>query len=346
MIFQTLTLKRFFSWGELLSNLRMMRRARSPLRGYVTTLSFWALIDIGLLDLLSKSSEISLQEFAKNRQLNENILFYICRYLHRAGYLKIQGDRLSLTQSGRRFWNDVFGVFHLFSAYEPLFSSLSRQLMNQASFGKNLYRREDEVALGFSVLGRNFLFKIMARIVEKEGFRSIVDLGCAEAELSRFLCEGDPQMSCLGIDYSAEMIEKGNKRIEDADLKTRVRLMQADMFEIDRLTHDFSSYELVTAIDLFHGYFWEGEEKLLNLFQKLRRVFSRQRFLISEICLPPEKCMKKIAYPYMEHEFFHDLTHQKSFAPGELESLLERAGFRIRKKWNLNKIAGRICLLL
>jgi hypothetical protein len=56
--------------------------------------------------------------------------------------------------------------------------------------------------------------------------------------------------------------------------------------------------------------------------------------------------MRKIAYPYAEHEFFHDLSHQKSFASKELENLLQQAGFKIQKKWMMNKIAGRICLLL
>lgn len=323
-----------------------MKKARSPLRGYVTTICFWALMNEGLLNELESGTSISLNQFADKQQLNEKILFYICQYLHRIGYLSLNNDRIKLTSKGLSFWRDVYGVFHLFSAYEPLFSSLSAQLHNKVTFGNNLLRREDEVALGFAELGHAFLFKLMACIIEKEGFHSIVDLGCAEVELSAFLCQRGPQYRCLGIDHSPAVIAKAKQRISRMDLDDRIQVIQGDIFEIDKLRYDFSPYQLVTAIDLFHAYFPEGEEKLIELFKKLRMVFSRHSFLFSEICLPPHKQMKRIAYPYAEHELFHDLTWQKSFARDELVSLLERAGFQIKKQWNFNKLAGRICLLL
>jgi ubiquinone/menaquinone biosynthesis C-methylase UbiE len=341
---QLTSLKRFFSWRELLSNVRALKRARAPLRGYVTTVCFWALMEIGFLDPLAEGA-VSRKEFAESRRLNEEILFFVCRYLQRSRYLDMKGDSVAWTPKGLRFWREAFGVFHLFHAYEPLFSSLAIQLRNQAAFGKDLFRREEEVAAGFAELGKSFLFKIMLGIIQREGFRRVVDLGCAEVELSSFLCERNPEIRCLGIDHSPEMIEGAREKIGRLGLGSQIDLVLADMFEIEKAGRDFSDYDVVTAIDLFHGYFWEGEEKLFRLFEKLGRFFRRQHFLISEICLPPMKAMAKIAYPYVEHELFHDLTRQRSFQAGELESLLARSGFVIQKKWNFDKIAARICLL-
>jgi ubiquinone/menaquinone biosynthesis C-methylase UbiE len=346
LVKQLFTLKKFFPLRELLSNASSMKKARSPIRGYLTTLCFWALMDIGLLDHLSKGSKISYREFAQSHQLNPNILLYICRYLSRNNYLKIHQDKITLSSKGHKFWHDVYGVFHLFYAYEPLFTSLSLQLKNESSFGKELSRRENEVAIGFAELGKSFMFKLMQGIIEEHKFKKIVELGCAQAELSIFLCEKNTEIECLGIDYSPEVIESAQKRVENLNLNSRIKLILADIFQIDKVTDDFSSYDLVTAIDLFHGYFWEGPENLISLFKKLKRSFPQSQFLISEICLPPHRQMRKIAYPYAEHEFFHDLSHQKSFASKELENLLQQAGFKIQKKWMMNKIAGRICLLL
>ena len=346
MLKQALSLKKFFSWPELISNAAAMKKARSPIRGYLTTICFWALMDIGVLNHLSKGSKLSLKDFAQTHSLNENILLFICRYLSRNHYMKIHDDNVELTSKGLKFWRDVYGVFHLFFAYEPLFSSLSLQLKNKATFSKEVFRRENEVALGFSELGKSFMFKIMRGIIQDYGFKSMIELGCGEAELSAFLCERDPSIQCLGIDHSPEVIHKAKERAKRLNLDSRIQFLLADIFEIDKIQQDFSSYELVTAIDLFHGYFWEGPKKLILCFKKLKAVFDRSQFLISEICLPPHNAMKRIAYPYVEHELFHDLSHQKTFAPGELEHLFEQAGFQIKKKWVFNKIAGRICLLL
>jgi trans-aconitate methyltransferase len=342
---QIFSLKSHFTWREILGNARAMRKARGPLRGYVTTLCFWALMEAGMLDALAGGEGLSCKEFAEARRLNPEILDDIVRYLHRMRYLKMDGDRASFSKKGRKFWSDVQGVFRLFYAYEPLFSSLGAQLRGEAAFQKDLFRHEAEVAQGFAELARHFMFPILQRIIAREGFHSLVDLGCAEIELSSYLCEHDAAMRCLGIDSSPEVLADAQRKIERMKLGARVHVLWADIFELDRVKEDFSEYELVTAVDLFHGYFLEGEERLLSLFQKMRKVFPQQRFLFSEICLPTHSAMRRVAYPYTEHELFHDLTRQKSFAAGQLEGLLKRSGYQIDKQWNYNQIAGRICLL-
>jgi SAM-dependent methyltransferase len=346
MLKQIFSLKSFFSWKELLQNAARFRKARGPLRGYATTVALWALMECGCLEALPSGSALSIEAFARERRLDPKLLRSLCRYLNRIGILRLEGEEVSWERRGKKFWEDASGVFQLFHAYEPIFSSLSAQLKKETVFGENLFRRESEVAEGFARLGRGFMFPMMEKILLREKVRSVVDLGCQAAELSGYLCERHPDFRGLGIDHSPAMIDQARERIRALGLDGRLELLQADMFEIDRLNHDFSSYETVTAIDLFHGYFWDGEDRLLSLFRKFKKIFHRQRFLVSEICLPPEKGMRKIAYPYPEHELFHDLTRQKSFAKGELESLWERAGFRIRKRWEMNQIAGRVCLLL
>jgi 2-polyprenyl-3-methyl-5-hydroxy-6-metoxy-1,4-benzoquinol methylase len=344
---QLLTLNKFFSWKTiLLDGPRTMHLAREPIRGYLTTLAFWTLMDAGLLEALEKEPKIQLKDFAEKRNLNPKILFFVCRYLHRNQYLRLRGDEVGFTPKGKKFWKEVYGVFHLFFAYEPMFSTLSAQLKNQASFGRELSRREDEVARGFQELGGKFLFPLMRGILEEHRFKKVIDLGCGEVYLSAFLCSADPQIECLGIDHSPEIVARASQRIQELGFESRIKLLLADMFQLEVGEYNFSNYEVVTAIDLFHGYFWEGPEKLRQLFPRLKRVFHRQQFLISEICLPPDSRMRNIAYPNPEHELFHDLTHQRSFSPGELEALLQEAGFQIKKKYNLNKIAGRICLLV
>lgn len=323
-----------------------MKKARSPLRGYLTTLCIWALVDIGLWDPLTKGESISLLEFAARRRLQADTLLSVCRYLNRIHILEIDGERIRLSQKGRKFWSDVYGAYHLFHAYEPLFSSLVGQLKGEVQFGPDVTRHENEVAQGFDELGQQFMFPIMDGLINEAGFNNIIDLGCGEIYLSAFLCRRHPSMKCLGIDNDPEVLEKARRKIKERDFESQIDLLLADMFHIDRIKHDFSPYQVVTAIDLFHGYYRDGEERLVKLFEIFYRVFKNQKLLISEICLPSPRQMKRITYPFVEHELFHDLTRQKSFRPGELESIVKRAGYQIEERWNFNEIAGRICLLL
>ena len=323
-----------------------MKQARSPLRGYLTTLCIWALMEVGLWERLAAGGRISIQAYAKDQLLEANILNALCNYLERVRLLEVDGDQVCLSRKGRKFWDNVYGVYHLFHAYTPLFSTLLSQLKGSAVFGKGLSRIEPEVARGFDELGRNFMYPIMEGILKDEGFQNIIDLGCGEAYLSRYLCKRNPAAQCLAIDHDPSVLESARHRINQEQLESRITLLLADMFDIEKVTQDYSQYHTVTAIDLFHGYFLDGEEKLLKLFRTLQKVFRQQKILISEICMPSTDHMRHIAYPYVEHELFHDLSRQKSFRRGELESIVTRAGFDIIKSWNFNEIAGRTCLLL
>ena len=343
---QRFSIKKYLSWKDLLSNVRSSKKARGPLRGYVTTLCFWTLMDIGLLDPLKEKGSVSPKDFAQQNKLNFSVFFSVCQYLHRLGYLSLNDCEVALTAKGLSFWKDVSSIFHLFYAYEPIFSSLSAQMKGDVTYGREIFRNEDEVARGFSELGNKFIFKIIKSILEEQSLKSMIELGCAEAELSVFLCLEDPKVRCLGVDHSSRRIGQAQKKIEALNLTSRIQLLLADIFEIDRTSYDFSPYETVAAVDLFHGYFLNGEEKLLGLFQKFKKVFKGRYFLISEVCLPSFARMKEIAYPNVEHELFHDLTQQRSFRPGQLEGLFEQAGFAIKKRWPYHEIAGRIYLLL
>ena len=107
MLKQAFALKQFFSWKDLLGNARAMKRARSPLRGFVTTICIWSLVDIGLWERITDGAPISLQEFAAAKHLELPILRSVCRYLTRLSYLVSDGDQVYLSKKGRRFWEQV-----------------------------------------------------------------------------------------------------------------------------------------------------------------------------------------------------------------------------------------------
>ncbi|MGH7289728.1 MAG: SAM-dependent methyltransferase, partial [Myxococcota bacterium] len=253
MLGQLARLKQFFSIRELLAQMSRMKRARTPLRGYLTTVCFWSLEDAGVLARLAEGPRASLEELAEPGRLDPRILGFVCQYLRRLGYLEGDPGSLGLSASGQRFWRDCGPVLELFRGYQPLFDSLGAELRGEARFGENLFRREPSIARAFSELGRSFIFPIMAQILEAQGVRRMVELGCAEAELCRFVCEGEPTFHCLGIDASASVVEAARTRVAHAGLADRIEVVQGDIFQIAAVPGDLESYAAVTAIDLFHG---------------------------------------------------------------------------------------------
>ncbi|MGH2899121.1 MAG: methyltransferase domain-containing protein, partial [Solirubrobacteraceae bacterium] len=342
---QLARLKRFFSLRELLAQMSRMKRARAPLRGYLTTVCFWSLEESGVLPRLADGQRASLEELAAPGRLDPRILGFVCQYLRRLGYLDGDAQAVALSPAGQRFWRDCGPVLELFRGYQPLFDALPAELRGEARFGENLFRREASVARAFSELGRSFIFPVMAQILEQEGVRRMIELGCAEAELCRFVCERTPGFRCLGIDASASVVAAARARVATEGLADRIEVVQGDIFRIDVVPGDLESYPAVTAIDLFHGFLLDGEKGVVEMFRGLRARFPSQLLLISEICLPTEARMRAIAYPNVEHELFHGLSHQQSFAPGQLESLLADGGWRVERTWQINQLAGRVFAL-
>ncbi len=328
-----------------LENLRRMRRARPDIRGYVTTSVTWALMNVGLLDELERRGSVDLSEFASTHSLDPELLESACRYLVRIGHLSAEAGRVRFSAGGKSRWDAVNGVVHIFSAYEPFFVNL-RGLMKGEVSRESLRRDDDAVAQGFRQTGASFTFAAMGNIIEREGYSSVVELGCGDIDLSLYLCRRFPALRSLGIDWDDRYLSAAKDTIESEGLSDRVTVLKHDVFALDPSVHDFSPYQLVTAIDLFHGYYYEGRERLLELLRAIRGAFPTQRFLFSDMCLADEERMRAIAYPMVEHELFHSLTGQRTFARGELEDFLAEAGFTLVKEWPLRNLAARLFLLL
>ena len=328
-----------------LENMRRMRRARPDIRGYVTITVTWALMNLGLLDALARDGSVDLEGFCSEHSLDPELLQSACRYLVRIGLLDEEAGRVRFSASGRAHWDSVSGVVRIFSAYEPFFVNLRGLLAGEVS-RDSLRRDDDAVALGFRQTGASFTFAAMGNIIEREGYSSLVELGCGNIDLSLYLCRRFPALRCLGIDWDDRYLGAAKATIESEGLSDRVVVLKHDVFALDPTVHDFSPYRLVTAIDLFHGYYYEGRERLLDLLRAIREAFPTQRFLFSDMCLADEGRMRSISYPMVEHELFHSLTGQRTFAQGELEAFLAEAGFTLLKQWPLRNLAARLFLLL
>lgn len=328
---------------KILGNIRAMKAARAPIRGFVTTACFWTLMDAGLMDRLEQMGETDIERFCEEQGLEPMVMGEVCRYLGRLGYLVLNGHRVALTRKGRRFWRDTQGVLSIFFAYEEFFGRL-RQLVRREVDLADIKRRDQYVARGFRETGPRLTFDVLGKLIAPMEVDGVIELGCGNIDLSSFLARSNQRMRFLGIDWDEIFLDQARQTIREQQLDGRVELLEQDIFGLSTSRYDFSPYQLVTAIDLFHGYFFEGKKKLLDLFATLRQTFAGKRFLISEVCLPDEEQMDRLSYPHVEHELFHALTGQKTFKEGELEALFRDAGFRHVRTWSVRNLGARIFL--
>lgn len=327
--------------GEIIHNIRAMKRARAPIRGYVTTNCLWALMDIGLMDRLEASGTLEIERFCDEEGLDPARLREICLYLSRLGYLLLEGSRIELTPAGKVLWGDAQGVLSIFLAYEDFFTSF-RQLLRKQGKLSDIKRRDELVARGFRETGPRLTFPVLGDLIKTMGIEGVIELGCGNIDLSSYLARSSDRLRLLGIDRNPAVLARARQTIQEEGLEGRVTLLERDIFELEASEREFAPYQLVTAIDLFHAYYHEGRPKLLDLFARLKRAFAGKRFLISEICLPDEETMKRIAYPHVEHELFHALSGQRTFEAGELEGLLKQCGFVNLQTWSLRQLGARI----
>lgn len=339
MLSEFLNLKRFLSFRQILDNLKTFRAARKPIRGYMQTQALFSLMETGLLEELENSPKVNLEDFARRRGLDGSILNYLCRYLSRSGFLLTAENDVALSNKGKGFLSRTRGVFQIFLAYKPYFDHLT-PLARKGVKLDDLERRDEWVARGFRDTGARITFRVMKEIAKNKNWSSMIELGCGSLDLTSFMAEGWPEFRALGIDYDPRFLQEAEKLCQQNKLVDRVKLKQLDVFELEP-SEEYSQYQVVAAIDFFHGYFWEGEERLLQMFKAIKEAFPGKDFLISEMVMADAAKMGNIAYPYVEHELFHDLTKQRTFGEGQLEELLQKAEFEVVETWPMRNLAAR-----
>ncbi len=334
---------RYIGLGRLLKNASTFKKARSSIRGYIITICYWTLMRVGWLDELEHNGPVATEPFCAAHGFDGETLSHILLYLVRRGHLEERNGALGFTKEGRTYWQSVTTTFEIFSAYQPFFENVENMVRADTVRG-DLHRIDERVAAGFRKAGDAFTFRVLEQLIDDLSPGAMVELGCGDIDLCQYVGERHPQMRFLGIDYDSRFLDQAATTIARRGWDDRVEILKHDLFDLASAANDFSAYQLVTAIDLFHGYYFEGRERLLTLFRVLRAVFPNQQFLVSEMCLADEKAMARIAYPMLEHEFFHGLTGQRTFREGELEALLTEAGFTVRECWSMRNLAARIFL--
>lgn len=328
---QIMFMNKVVGLGNLLKTRKKHSLGLGHVRGYVVTRCLWSLMNTGLLDTILENGSVEIEDFAKSRGLDLEVLRSVCEYLDGIKVLNYSDGRCSLESAGAILLEEPRGLFDLLYGYEPIFRELDEMLLGTKTYGRNVTRRSEAVARGSGALGRQFPFLAVRELVFSHGFSRVLDLGCGDLEFLFLLCE-KPDIICFGVDYDAEVVELARQRLKNSDCDNKITVSLTDMFDVEALAARYPGADAITAIDVFHEYFRDGPDKVIGLLKELKKHFPQTHLVLAEFFMIPRSWLRRIPTITLEHHLFHSLTHQATLSLEQWEDIFEKGGYKIVEK--------------
>jgi SAM-dependent methyltransferase len=165
-------------------------------------------------------------------------------------------------------------------AYGPAFSQIS-EAVRRPDLGGTLIDSTRLAAAYEGLPARSP--SIVGQILIARGIDSLLDLGCGPARLLVELGTADPGFRGWGIDANPAMCKIAERRIDQAQLSGRVRLIKGDVRNLDSV--DLESAEEVSALhagSLLNEFFRDGNSSAINFLGCLRARFPGGLLFVSD----------------------------------------------------------------
>ena len=292
--------------------------SQSIRNGYIRSYIIFALHETGVFDLLRKNKNLSVNEIAKECNLNSQLLEGVMNFLYHADQIIIkENDKFSLTEKGQQwlFTDPVLAMsFGAVGAYSCILSELVPSLKNEKKYGKDFIRKGEFIAKGSYHTGKGNYNWVLDKMKEY-GVKKIADLGCGSADVLINFCKIDPNLTGIGIDISSKALEEAESRVKKNDLSNRIKLTQGDLYKPKTFSESVKDVDAFNSIMVMHEFLRDGEESVANMFKSMKKQFKGKLFFLGEFdCLEDEEYQKikyadRIHYLFYQH-MIHPLTNQ------------------------------------
>jgi len=332
VVFETLKqavyLIRLFGLGTLVRRKRRHDQALPHMRGYALTRVLWALMHQGFLDQLLQAEQLDLHEYAREHGLDEYVLESLCEYLDALSLLSLQDGRCRPRPALRGLLAEPRGVFDLTYGYEPVFTALPDLLTGERKFGRDVERRGEYVARGSGELGMQLPFPVMVDLIRGLRPTKVLDLGAGDLEFL-FLLARELSVEAVGIDIDGPAVAHAEKRLQESPYVDNIKVFRGDMFDVEELARRWGDSDVLTAVDVFHEYLFDGDARVRELLQRFRLAFPHSALVVGEFCLQPQERLRRQPTAFVEHHLFHRLTNQVILPAERWRTLFAEAGYSI-----------------
>jgi len=326
---QVLEIIRLLGLAKAARTKRRFGAALPHVRGYAVCSCLWALLETGVLDRILASDGVPLERLSADPPLDARVLESILAYLDGLSLVRVESGRVRAMPKLRRLMAEPRGFFELTYAYEPIFARLQDLLRGTARYPADVQRLGKYVGRGSGQLCRTLPYPVLADMLRRRGARTVLDLGCGDLSFLFYLCESVPEVRAIGIDNDGPTVAYANEVLAAAPGTGRIQVCQADMFHLEGVAREHPEVDAITAVDTYHEYLGQGEERVTGLLRKLRAEFPKSLLYVGEFCKQPHEKLRRRPTAFLEHHLYHDLTNQTIAEAARWRRMFAAAGLTI-----------------
>lgn len=312
--------------------------SQSIRNGYARAFILFALHETGVFEALRGGAAKTVAELAAECRVNAHLLDGVLNFFAHADEVLVkQGDRFVLSAQGREwlFTDSVLTMsFGAVGAYSCLLYELVPTLREEKRYGVDFIRRGDLVAKGSYYTGRQNYPWVVSEL-SRLGVKTVADLGCGSADVLIAFCSLDGELRGVGIDIAPGALEEARRRVEAAGLADRIRLQQGDLTRPESFEAEVEDVQAFNGIMVFHEFLRDGEDAVVEIFQRMKRRFPGRYLLVGEFDRVSDEEFRAMPYPDRIHPLFyqyviHPLTWQGlPISKASWLRLFERAGLDV-----------------
>jgi len=299
------------------------------IRGHCMTRALQTALQLNLLEAM-RDDWLDPSAFAAERGLDADVLTALCDYLYARRVLRKKDGRFGLDERGRFLVETdlLQGWFKLVDGYEPVLHALGPLTSGRAHYGNGVRRDPELVAVGSGLASEGFYFPLVADIIRRKRWKTVLDIGCGDGTFLRSLCRALPEVKAIGIDLSGEAIARGCATRDAQGLGDRIRLHQGDALEIDQTGVLPAEVDAATSFFVLHELAAPGGDgELPSFLRRFRRTYPRTALIIVETIRPSAAALRRRPGPAIEYFLLHDLSKQAPLDRERWQRQLRGAGF-------------------
>jgi SAM-dependent methyltransferase len=189
------------------------------------------------------------------------------------------------------------------SGYGNLMADAGKLMSGEHVYGKTITRRPLDVSLGSTMVSRSILDEVPFRIAERNGCKTIADLGCGTGAFLINWAQRNPAYAGVGVDIAPEAIDAANGYARAAGVAERVKFVCADGGDMSKVQPACRDVDMIYSFALEHELLARGDQFVIDHLDHLGELFPGKRYLVGE---------PSLNMTHQDGQFYwvHVLSHQ------------------------------------
>ncbi|MCX5715488.1 MAG: class I SAM-dependent methyltransferase, partial [Candidatus Omnitrophica bacterium] len=308
-----------------LSNILKMRKAHNIalkyVQGYAVSSCLCALSKTDMLDDFQRMGSIDIKSYAKNKNLDEEVLTSICEYLYCTKILDKNKNNYQFSRMGKFIFKYTMGPFSFINAYSQVFTELEFLLKKQKKYGVEIHKDGKWVAKASAETENWIPYPIIKKVLRQYNFKRIIDLGCGGAEFLIKLCNDNQELLGYGVDISASALKYAEAKISEHKLQKRIQLIYEDILNVNAFAKiKPQKVDVIISMFVLHEFIDKNDNqntKIVAMLKNLKKHFPNSWLIVCELCKKKPELLRKRESLIAEHHLFHALSNQRIVTEGD-----------------------------